>query len=147
MKTVVALDDGIQWLGFKIDGIEFEVEAFDALDMLAENDLRHRTDPAFCPKCQKSFSVSDDDWGKVQATCPTCSNKCSQPKEFLDGISEILQKRFGLKRCSRTIASNFYNAVLEATEEVKKNTQERLKSPTLIESTQADSEQANNEPI
>ena len=123
----VALDDGSLWASFTINGKAFEVEIYDAYDMLAEIDARHRYDPVRCLKCQKEFVPDGETWGRPdKMNCPHCSetgrDNFRMAQEFLDDVGELLKKRFGVTRCARREAANFYNAIIEEVEEVQKKT-------------------------
>lgn len=133
------------WLSFQINGVEFEVEAFDATDLLAENDKRYRNDPAFCQDCQEAFRIPDESWGVAKIPCPKCKKVCEAPTNFLDGVVELLRVRWGVKKCSRQTALRFYSSCIGAAEAVKKNIAILPGSPTGSESTPADSATQNAE--
>lgn len=133
MSEAIELDDGEVWLNLTIGGKTFEVEVFDACDILAENDKRFRNVPAFCQDCQEAFRITDAEWGAPKATCPKCKKTTAPPQEFLDGVIEILQKKFGAGRCSRQSALRFYMLVVSKAEELKKNTETPPELPTGTE--------------
>lgn len=118
------------WLRFKIAGMEFETEAFEAEDVLAENDRKHISDPHTCGEitCKYIFSLPPEMFGKTdQYACPKCgSKKVIISQLFLDGVKKILCDRFGVPRCSRGEAANFYNAVVKSTDAAKKKPLESL---------------------
>ncbi len=121
--AAVDLGEDSVWLSFKINGIEFQTEAFEASDLLAEIDRKHAGDPHSCTECNTAFTVPKELFGQTSKyTCPQCqSTKIAVSQVFLDDVKKMLAERFGAIRCARGEAARFYNAVVDATEAAKKN--------------------------
>ncbi len=143
---VINLDQNSIWLRFAIGGVEFEVEAYEASDMLADIDTRHATDPHTCLKCLKTFVVPKEDYGDIEKyNCPGCgqrhtdedgpTSKIKVSQVFLDDVVALLKSRFGVNRCARSEAAQFYNAVTSNVEAAKKNLERSLMSLSGSEST------------
>lgn len=120
----VRLDGDTDWMTFAIGDHEFDVEIFEASDLLAENDRHHLRDPDGCLDCGHEF-VREGDARKIrEIVCPSCGSENVLPcQKFLDGVAKMIVERWGAKRCSRTEASAFYNAIVDACEAKKKKSE------------------------
>jgi dihydroorotate dehydrogenase len=119
----IKLDENSIWLKFEVGGASFEVEAFEAVNLLAEIDREHADDPNSCLKCKSKFNVEAD--GVLDnIVCPSCGargNDVQPAQDFLDDVAKLIVERWGAKRCSRNEAGQFYNVIVAKTEEAKKN--------------------------
>lgn len=143
----IDLDANSIWLQFTIHGVEFEIEAFEASDLLADIDAKHSADPHTCLTCWKEFVVPAEDYGRPDRyKCPACgqrytddngeaTGKIKLSQVFLDDVIALLKKRFGVKRMSRSEAATFYNVVMQNVEDAKKKLEESLMSLSGSEST------------
>lgn len=105
--VVIRLDEEDCFLSFELYGHQFEVDAWDASDVLAkEIDAKHAGQPK----------------GELA---------------FLDDVIALLKSRWGVPRCSRKGAWLFYKTVTDKTDELKKTTGSTLESATGSESTAA----------
>lgn len=115
----IALDADSVWASFTIAGVEFEVEIYDAQDMLIPIDQAHRDDPATCLKCGHAWQLDEEQFGlpASELSCPAelCGHSpVKLASEFLDDVADLLKKRFKIPRCSRGEAGRFYTAILDA---------------------------------
>ncbi len=138
------------WARFTLAGVQFEVEIFEASDMLADIDRKHIADPHTCMNktCGQQFQVPPEMFGETdEYRCPKCGgDKIQVSQVFLDDVKILLRDKFGVTRCARGEAARFYNAIIQATEDQKKSIMTRLESDIGSTLTQADGEQPKGEP-
>lgn len=121
------------WLGFTIGDFNFEVEIFEANDLLAENDRRHFNDPDACLDCAHEFQLPREQRReKENFVCPSCGSTNVLPSQaFLDGVAKIIRERYGAPRCGRYEAGAFYEAIVDAVDAKKKRSSTPPESPSF----------------
>lgn len=146
----IDLNEDSLWLQFSINGTEFEIEAFEASDLLADIDAKHAADPHTCLACWKEFRVDPADFGRPEVyKCRGCGQRYQDDKGevtgkikisqvFLDDVSALLKSRFGVTRISRSEAARFYSAVNNTVADAKKNLEQSLTALSGSESTLPD---------
>lgn len=134
------------WLGFTIGGFDFDVEIFEANDLLAENDRKHLNDPDACLDCAHEFQLPREKRSaKENFVCPSCGSTNVLPSQsFLDGVARILRDRYGAPRCGRYEAGAFYEAIVDAVDSKKKS---RLTPPGSLSSTTESTPDAGRRPL
>ena len=139
--ALVDLGEDSIWAQFKLAGTEFEIEVFEAHDLLAEIDRKHMADPQSCAKCKIQFVVPEDKLGQTDDyICPGCGSKeIIVSQVFLDDVKILLREKFGVKRCARGEAAKFYTAIINYVETAKKNISTRLGLDSGCTLTPADS--------
>lgn len=127
----VRLDAETDWKKFVIGSYEFDVEIFEASDLLAENDRGHLSDPDACLDCDQVFVREGDARKSREIRCPSCGSDNVLPNQsFLDGVAKMIVERWGAPRCSRTEAAAFYNAIVDACEAKKNENEAAHESPS-----------------
>lgn len=120
---VIKLGEDSQWIDFELHDKPFQVEVFDALDLLGEIDNQHIDDVNLCLHCKVEFPTPRESFGESGVlSCPACGQKEVRASQlYLDDVAKLLIDRFEVPKCSRGEARSFYDRILQLTDEAKKN--------------------------
>lgn len=111
------IDQSEDFVSFKIDGQTYEVDLFAAHDALRKVDIRHKDDAWECYKCLETFTRTSDD---LTTVCPHCGDKeTRRDNSWLDDVAAYV-RTLGPERCGRNAAGQFYNAIVERVQDLKK---------------------------
>ncbi len=127
-RAVVDIGEDCCPIIFRFRDVEFEVDAYEAMDTLAEIDARHAHALHTCRKCGTRFPAAPGTYGSVdQYACP--AENCGAAgiadiitnRDYLDEVAAYVEKRYGARGMNRTSASTFYTRVVEVCGLIKKN--------------------------
>lgn len=125
-NSVIEIDDRDDFIPFRINGYEFEVDLCAAADRMSDIDLKHKNDPDQCLACGQSWVPKAEAMGKDDRYfCPHCQargiDKIRPAQSFLDDVAAYLVS-LGVPRPGRKSAAEFYNKIVELLNNLKKNT-------------------------
>ena len=104
------IDQGDDFVSFKIDSQLYDVDLFAAHDALRKIDIKHKDDPWECYVCLATFYRASDD---LTTACPHCGDsETRRDNSWLDDVAAYV-RTLGPERCGRNAAGQFYNEIVE----------------------------------